>query len=83
MDGQGGWLVLFSLGSTVNFHVGGVTVAFESGDALLFKGATVMHGVDATLGHATYRGEPRELPEAMEGRLRGRHRVSVQARQVA
>jgi len=80
VDGVGGWLTLFSLGNTVRFYVGDETVDFESGDALVFKGASVMHGVDQTLDHATYGGERCPLPTDMENII-GNHRVSVQARQ--
>ena len=100
--GLGGWLVLFSVGSTVKFHVGGYyrnhymhgahnqgtgtpyggdIVDFESGDALVFRGATVPHGVVETLGHATYKGEESALDADLEQKLLGRYRVSVQARQ--
>ena len=48
-DGVGGWLVLFSFCLTVNIFVGRKTVLFESGDALIFVGKTVLHGVDDTL----------------------------------
>lgn len=77
VDGYGGWLVLFSFGNTVRFFVNDRAVVFESGDALAFKGATVMHGVDETLGYATYKGRRCEL--GLAG-LKG-VRVSVQARQ--
>ena len=80
MDGIGSWLMLFQFGNTAKFFVGDKTVDFESGDVLVFKGATVMHGVDETKDHATLRGQRCALPAAVEKVTRG-YRVSVQARQ--
>ena len=78
--GIGHWLVLFSFGHTVRFFAGDKSVDFESGDALIFLGATVMHGVDMTLDHATLRGHRCKLPQAVEQATRGT-RMSLQARQ--
>jgi hypothetical protein len=79
-DGVGGWLVLFSFGLTVNFFVGQKTVLFESGDALIFVSATVQHGVDDTLDHATLRDQRHHLPPAVQ-KVVGRQRMSLLARQ--
>jgi len=82
-DGMGSWLVLFSFGLTVDFFVGGESVVFESGDALIFVGNSVEHGIDNTLAHATRGGKgwqrcdlPRDVARMTHGL-----RVSLQARQ--
>lgn len=71
-DGVGNYLALFSIGNAVEFSVAGRRVRFESGDVLVFHGATVMHGVVRV-----YDGTgPPELPQELRG-----VRVSVQIRQ--
>jgi hypothetical protein len=76
VDGTGRYLVLLSLGCTVNFLVDGRVVSFESGDALVFNGGRyhdVMHGVRNVQPGTCPAGLPRELRDA---------RVSLQLRQM-
>jgi hypothetical protein len=75
VDHVGNYLVLLSLGCTVNFLVDGRVIVFASGDALIFNGATrhnVMHGVRSV--------HPRTCPPGLPAALRGM-RLSLQLRQ--
>ena len=83
VDGAGGWLVLFSLGLSVDFHVDGEALLLESGDALVFNGSAlhdVEHGVDRVCAEPSLAGAPAPLPDELSAVLRGT-RVTVQARQ--
>ena len=76
VDGHGRYLVLLSLGCTVQFLVDGNLIEFESGDALVFHGGRhhrVMHGVRAVRPGTCPACMPRELRDA---------RVSLQLRQL-
>jgi len=82
IDNCGHWVVLFSFGCTVDFHAGGKSVKFESGDVLVFNGSkrdAVMHGIDKMHPRPTFRGKACKLPAELEY-LDG-CRVSFQARQ--
>ena len=75
IDNIGNYLVLLSLGCAVDFLVDTTVFRFESGDALVFNGATrhgVMHGVRGV--------HPRTCPPALPAELRGA-RLSLQLRQ--
>jgi hypothetical protein len=75
VDGVGNYLVLLSLGCTVDFLVDGRIIAFASGDALIFNGGAahgVMHGVRAV--------HPRTCPPGLPAELRGA-RLLLQLRQ--
>lgn len=82
VDNCGHWVVLFSFGRTVDFHAGGRSVKFESGDVLVFNGSkrdAVMHGIDKMHPGTTLGGKARKLPAELD--YLERCRVSFQARQ--
>lgn len=82
IDNCGHWVVLFSFGRTVDFHAGGSTVEFESGDVLVFNGSkrdAVMHGIDKMHPGATLGGKKSKLPAELD--YLEKCRVSFQARQ--
>lgn len=84
VDNTGNWVVLFSFGLTCDFHVAGLTVEIESGDALVFNGGPahqVMHGLDKVHERPTYKGKQLDLPNGMLEQL-NETRVSIQVRQV-
>jgi hypothetical protein len=75
VDSRDGYLVLLSIGCTVDFYVSGSVIEFASGDALIFNGSVqhnVMHGVRGVRPGTCPRGLPAELRDA---------RISVQLRQ--
>jgi hypothetical protein len=75
VDGVGRYLVLLSIGCTVDFSIDGHVIPFESGDALVFHGGRhhqVFHGVRAVRPGTCPACMPRELRDA---------RVSLQLRQ--
>lgn len=83
VDACGGWVVLFSFGSTVDFYAGEKTIRFETGDVLVFNGSKMhnaMHGIDKVYPWVSHQNGKRcKLPSRME--YLSKVRVSVQARQ--
>ena len=77
VDHTGEYLVLLSLGCTVDFCVDGQVVTMKSGDALVLNGGTahnVMHGVRKVHPGTCPPGLPKALLAA---------RISVQLRQIS